>query len=70
MISKIWYAAQRNEEDNDYIEGSYDYEEAVKKCIELDYARIAAVSIWVDDNDEPELGKDECIAEYVRGIDF
>ena len=60
-MSKIWYAAMRNKEDNDWGFGSFNLEEA-KKMV-LNFEEPDAYIAVIDDGDDPicigEIHQDE-----------
>jgi hypothetical protein len=60
-MTKLWYALQASEEDNDWGTGTYDREESIKIAKEKNYFRVAII----------EQGNDPiCIAELINGEDF
>lgn len=66
---KIWYAVQKDRED-DWGTGSFDYNEAVEMCKNDDrYTLIVAIDGDYDDNGI-EHTEPIAIAEYIKGVDF
>lgn len=69
-MAKNWYAALRDNEDNDWGYGSFDYDEAVKKAKELGKeSQIAEIDGHYDEDGNP-TSDTICVAVYKNGIDF
>jgi translation initiation factor IF-3 len=49
MEKKLWYAIEKDEDDNDWGTGSFDYDEAVKMAHDQNCTIIAVI----EDGDDP-----------------
>jgi len=66
---KNWYAVQRNENDFDWSEGSFDWEEAVTMAKAYPESRIAEINGAYNDDGEPKTDP-ICVREYRNGVDY
>jgi hypothetical protein len=66
---KLWYAVQKDADDNEWGNGSFDLEEAVKMCNDWDYTQIAVIDGNYDE-DGNEQSDPICTAVLVKGKDF
>lgn len=67
---KNWYAVMMNREDNDWGNGSFDWDEAVRMAKQYgDEAIIAEIDGGYDENGN-ETTDPVCVAEYFAGEDF
>lgn len=67
---KYWYALQVNEDDNDWGQGTYDMDEAIRIAKERNYYRIAVIDEGIDPFAMEEGNDPLCIRELINGEDF
>lgn len=69
-MSKLWYAALRDSEDNDWGTGSFDFDEAVAMAKEYG-AESLIVAVDGNYDEDGNAASDEiAVAEYHNGEDF
>lgn len=64
-----WYAILRDDEDNDWGSGSFDWDEAVRMAKAAGFEQIAEINGNYDDNGDPTIDT-LCVAVYYAGKDF
>lgn len=70
MNAKIWYAVQKNRDDNDWGTGSFEYDEAVEMAKKYGSESVIAAIDAGYDEDGNETADPICVAEFVNGTDF